>query len=64
MERFVLYYYFKIYFCSNRIHAISLGQGQGPVAEKLISNAAMNGDWVFLQVYLMFTTCKLYLFVL
>ena len=36
----------------NRIHAISLGQGQGPVAEKLISNATANGDWVFLQVIL------------
>ena len=33
-----------------RIHAISLGQGQGPVAEKMISAAALNGDWVFLQV--------------
>ena len=33
-----------------RIHAISLGQGQGPVAEKMISAATVNGDWVFLQV--------------
>ena len=33
-----------------RIHAISLGQGQGPVAEKLIANATKTGDWVFLQV--------------
>ena len=33
-----------------RIHAISLGQGQGPVAEKLIVRATKNGDWVFLQV--------------
>ena len=33
-----------------RIHAISLGQGQGPVAEKMINNATQNGDWVFLQV--------------
>jgi dynein heavy chain len=32
-----------------RIHAISLGQGQGPVAEKMIYNARQNGDWVFLQ---------------
>ena len=33
-----------------RIHAISLGQGQGPVAERLVANATANGDWVFLQV--------------
>lgn len=33
-----------------RIHAISLGQGQGPVAEKMIAAATLNGDWVFLQV--------------
>jgi len=32
-----------------RIHAISLGQGQGPVAERMISAAMKNGDWVFLQ---------------
>ena len=35
---------------SVRIQAISLGQGQGPVAERLINNAAKSGDWVFLQV--------------
>lgn len=34
---------------SERIHPISLGQGQGPVAEKLIEKATRNGDWVFLQ---------------
>ncbi|CAI8029533.1 Dynein heavy chain 6, axonemal [Geodia barretti] len=34
---------------SERIHSISLGQGQGPVAEKLISAATSSGDWVFLQ---------------
>lgn len=33
-----------------RIHAISLGQGQGPVAEKMIDDARSIGDWVFLQV--------------
>lgn len=31
------------------MHAISLGQGQGPVAEKLIMAAVKSGDWVFLQ---------------
>lgn len=34
---------------SDRVHAISLGQGQGPVAEKLIERAVKAGDWVFLQ---------------
>lgn len=35
-----------------RIQAISLGQGQGPVAEKMIANATKTGDWIFLQVSL------------
>ncbi|CAH3197517.1 unnamed protein product [Porites evermanni] len=34
---------------SERVQAISLGQGQGPVAEKMIANAIKTGDWVFLQ---------------
>ena len=34
---------------TERIQSISLGQGQGPVAEKLIGAAVKNGDWVFLQ---------------
>lgn len=34
----------------DRIHSVSLGQGQGPTAERLIEKAAENGDWVFLQV--------------
>ena len=37
-----------------RIQAISLGQGQGPVAEKLIEGAVENGNWVFLQVCIYF----------
>ncbi|XP_031357040.1 dynein heavy chain 6, axonemal isoform X2 [Photinus pyralis] len=32
-----------------RILSISLGQGQGPVAEKLIETGKNNGSWVFLQ---------------
>lgn len=37
--------------CSSlgRVKAISLGQGQGPIAEKLIREALAHGDWVFLQ---------------
>ncbi|VDP74024.1 unnamed protein product [Echinostoma caproni] len=34
----------------DRVHSVSLGQGQGPTAEKLINLAAKSGDWVFLQV--------------
>ncbi|KAJ9531756.1 hypothetical protein QJQ45_021904, partial [Haematococcus lacustris] len=32
-----------------RLHMISLGQGQGPIAEMLIAQAAKAGDWVCLQ---------------
>jgi len=32
-----------------RLHVISLGQGQGPIAEKLIQNASKRGDWVCLM---------------
>ena len=38
-----------LHFCFS-YQAISLGQGQGPVAEKLIINATKTGEWVFLQV--------------
>lgn len=34
----------------DRIQSISLGQGQGPVAEKMLHEAIFIGDWVFLQV--------------
>ena len=32
-----------------RMHAISLGQGQGPIAASLIESACKKGDWVVLQ---------------
>ncbi|KAJ3183889.1 Dynein heavy chain 6, axonemal [Geranomyces variabilis] len=32
-----------------RLHMISLGQGQGPIAEQLLRKAIITGDWVFLQ---------------
>lgn len=32
-----------------RLHMVSLGQGQGPVAETLVALAAADGDWVYLQ---------------
>ncbi|GBF88264.1 dynein heavy chain axonemal protein, partial [Raphidocelis subcapitata] len=32
-----------------RLHLISLGQGQGPLAESLVKHAAGVGDWVCLQ---------------
>jgi len=34
----------------DRVLSISLGQGQGPVAERMIRSAVDTGDWVFLQV--------------
>lgn len=34
----------------DKLHAISLGQGQGPIAEKLIINGKNKGYWIFLQV--------------
>jgi dynein heavy chain len=34
---------------SDRIHIVSLGQGQGPTATKLFKNGMKTGDWVLLQ---------------
>lgn len=32
-----------------RVQSISLGQGQGPIAERMIKDAMKSGNWVFLQ---------------
>ncbi|KAM8878755.1 dynein axonemal heavy chain 6 isoform 3-T3 [Spinachia spinachia] len=35
--------------CLDRVESISLGQGQGPIAERIIHAAMVTGKWVFLQ---------------
>ncbi|XP_050084093.1 dynein axonemal heavy chain 6 [Anopheles aquasalis] len=35
--------------CVEKLHSISLGQGQGPAAESLIEAGTKGGHWVFLQ---------------
>lgn len=34
---------------SDKIYTISLGQGQGPIALRMIQDAIANGGWVVLQ---------------
>ena len=36
-------------YTGDRIQSISLGQGQGPIAAKMIDNALQDGSWVVLQ---------------
>lgn len=35
---------------NKRLFVISLGQGQGPLAESMFNNAVADGSWVFFQV--------------
>ncbi|XP_030273772.1 dynein heavy chain 6, axonemal isoform X2 [Sparus aurata] len=35
--------------CLDRVESISLGKGQGPIAERMIHEALKSGKWVFLQ---------------
>ena len=44
-----LYKFAGVMNMSRKLDAISLGQGQGPIAEKMIQNGCDSGGWVFLQ---------------
>jgi hypothetical protein len=48
----ILHWYENMFEHYHRINveSISLGQGQGPKAAKLIESAQVNGGWVVLQV--------------
>ena len=45
-----LYAFASVMKMERKLEAISLGQGQGPIAEALIKNGQDAGGWVFLQV--------------
>ena len=45
-----LYAFASVMKMERKLEAISLGQGQGPIAEALITNGQDAGGWVFLQV--------------
>lgn len=44
----------------DKLHAISLGQGQGPIAEKLIITGKNKGYWIFLQVIIIYLILSVY----
>lgn len=35
-----------------RVQSISLGQGQGPIAERMIKDAMKSGNWVSCKIHL------------
>jgi dynein heavy chain len=39
----------EVGFSGNKLAMISLGQGQGPIAEKILAQAVKDGTWVLLQ---------------
>lgn len=43
---------------TKRMLSISLGQGEGPVAEKMFIEAIEMGSWVFFQVSFFFIYCS------
>ena len=40
---------YNLFCVDQNLVTISLGQGQGPIAEKRVKDAAVDGDWVVLQ---------------
>jgi len=47
--QFNIVFLFFVQGFSTRLSALSLGQGQGPIASRLITEATRMGNWVLLQ---------------